>query len=445
VQKNGKIKRHRFCAMLRYTPTTSLIPNVNFYYRGIKFNADNESNNPAMQLAKIIEIPGYDCQINIMCKHAGNIIEFNRDHIKKGHVAEMRKMLVDCFRTLLDSLLKEIGSSYELTQKQLKLSNGFARLLWVYYLTLGDKADIENEEQLRKNISDYTDCIRFDLSDGINNYAITTRVASHTLIDMYKHDALWFVDYHDLDSESEINIAPSEYYPNFSKSKTLTAVRNSFPVLRHQRYGQIISFEQDYIQSPPLLAYRIAPVDAGLPEIDEYSFYLIIKYILVTCSIRIEKQEVDERYCPVFPAFRGPSGIMKWMDVLSVTAVPPNISDFEILLHRKWILSPFSLGYWKEFVQSSGEAERKKILEKWRARNPGGNSCDIDKIEKSKILPCHVQFMMERFILKNGSKRHIEEEIRKALWLYEEYILDLFMKYQPDFKDFKALPYFMDN
>jgi hypothetical protein len=136
---------------------------------------------------------------------------------------------------------------------------------------------------------------------------------------------------------------------------------------------------------------------------------------------------------------------MKWMDVLNVTAVPPNISDFEILLHRRWILSPFSIGYWKEFVQSSGKAERKKILEKWRARNPGGNPCDVDKKENIKILPCHVQFVMERFILKNGVERHVEEEIRKALWLYEDYILELFMKYQDNFKEFKALPNFMGN
>jgi len=440
---NNKSRRGRFCVLLCYVQNDlERFYTSSFFYRGIRFREyTGAKDNSIMKLSDLVGIPGYSCVVNIMCQRAGDVIEINRDRIKSGYSTELYTLFAECFRAFLDNMLNEFGNN---NRSSYMLSERLYDLLSFYYLTIGKQLEMHRYDSLWNRLTGYSECVLFDFSDPLKYYAIMTKRSTQTLLKMIESGKLWFVDYQDEERYNEVELIPSEHYPHVFSDMIFTAARNSFSILWHQRYERIVAFQREGVGEAPLLVYRIASGDSGLPEIDRYSFYLIVKYIIYKSIKRsinnntkdhsknrnIQYSEVDNQYFPTFPAFRGLANKNDWISVLSIDVIPSNASQYEINRYNRWIVSPFTIGEWQLIFEKPSRA--KQIINELYGNKVSHNSCD-DIENKCCENQEYRRYALYRFIILNSSFERSERLIREYLQYFAEYLVDLFIRYDIGF------------
>jgi hypothetical protein len=202
-----------------------------------------------------------------------------------------------------------------------------------------------------------TECALFDLPEFKNNestsWKIFTQSFSQTHIMEEKNSSgIWFTDFEDTNKQTDISLKCSNHYTNLpniqgvQNHRKIVAVRNNFPLLQNFSYNHIVVFETDSEENPHLInLYQTNPTGSNKPTMSEYTFFLIIKYIIKDCFERFEKNEVDEAYFPAFPSYRSIGDVENenLFNEIEVHTLPLGAGSIEVNRYACWIISPIPI------------------------------------------------------------------------------------------------------
>ncbi|MDR1753761.1 MAG: hypothetical protein LBR74_02500 [Eubacterium sp.] len=390
------------CVMIKYIFTGGTnVSKPRLYYRGIRFY-DYYS---VSSLAELLEIPGYECEINIMSGEANNIVEINRGRVKQTSEKCLRRHLTVAFRSMLGDLL-EFPDSNKLYEK---LSSTFYKMLMLEYLTSGIYKIKENPLLQNKNL----DCVRFDnLSDdkNLSIYEIQHPLKEYIAKDKTNH---WYIDANPKDFDDVLQINDKiKKYKNLDELFKSVIVCNPFERLQKLNYSKLAVFESVNRKNCLIKVYQLSVSEYSLPEIDDYSYYLIIKNIIDNSYERFKNKKISGNYFPAFPA-NSSAKTSKFFTSLSVDKIPFGADSIEIDNFKQWFLSPLPL---KKLCKDINN-ERKYFWEE-----------PIDQTGFKEIIDKHIHLYdsLISFII-NNSKISIRvsrtgEKVVRGLYDYTEYL-----------------------
>lgn len=319
------------------------------FYRGILFrdsSGDRTDHSDETTMEEMIRIPGFQCDLNLMYGAAREIIEINREHIKRERYADLWRELRECLQAFIVEIEDERG-----------------RLLRRERWTEGKAAACAQEERLRL-LEDIlfswhtrrgaTQGIVIDRKEKIILFDADITFTPDVRASLYLAD-LGIADTYkqrlelnepDVDKQGYAVPNPKKLQRTTELPRLLFAEENTHSEIKQNRYSEVLAFDVRSEDAEAFRVFRFAErtdeyesiaCDRNLPQIDDYSYSLLVRDI-----IRRRKQnETEGNYYPVFPARR--ADLHSGCESLIVCSVPIGTSAYEVDRYSHWIISPYPL------------------------------------------------------------------------------------------------------
>ncbi|MCL2019619.1 MAG: hypothetical protein FWG70_07655 [Oscillospiraceae bacterium] len=370
------------------------------YYRGIRFYEKEEISTSSV--ASCFEVIGYSCSVNIISHTARSILEINRERINISNLPELRKQAIIAFQSFLDNIIyaiNEENQGNEEKQKLLKcISTSFYEILALRSLISGVKIKHQIKDICIK-------CTQFDLrSYSAYNVFIPFN-------EMEPENKLWYIDIIEHENIEILNLEKSRESQEL-EIDSINAIHNVFGYLHNYRCSRLIVFKEK--TSEKFIEIYQLTTNNVLPEVDEYSYFLILNNIINENKKRLEKYEIQDDYFPSFPAC-----LLKPLnnicEHISVNA-PPIGADISEISYKvgQWLMSPLPMKHLKE-LQNKSMREKENLFE---------------IAFEEKIFNFSYQSLI-RFIRTNNAynKNHSDEEIKSYLSELAIFLVNIYAKF----------------
>jgi len=395
--------------------------NSQLFYRGIRFYDHQSAGDDSLSLGKLLEIPGYCCDINILSDNAENIIEINRDRVKTTALPILRKHFANALDCFFDVIIDYMHQSDNVI---IAMTKPFQQLLTLYCLTSGK--DI-NKLTHHPNIEKYIDCAhicslpekRLDPLENKGWDIYTIQCPLKELLSLYNRN-LWFIDFDESINSNFITRNYSEDYPDLKiiLDNNVMAILNHFPMLQNIQYRRLIAFRDKNSQSNEIIKlYQLTESVYDLPSMDEYSYFLIVQRIIFHNRDRLEQNDIDESYFPAFPACHFLSKSSDFLKNLTIDAIPLGADYVEADRFNKWVLSPLPIGVLYSKTKN-------KFF--WQYEKSGEDTFDEAKQNKNYVDAYET---LEYFICKNRQPIETEKIFSDELRDFASFLYNIFLKY----------------
>ena len=231
-------------------------------------------------------------------------------------------------------------------------------------------------------VNEYTDFASFDLppsqvAEEKSKWTVRmSERASKLLLNSSGTSDLWFVDFEDTELDNQYDLCYSRHY-NISQlldgKQSINAVRNNFAMLRNLSYKRLITFQLMGSDFRLAKVYQLNYSNDEIPEIDEYSFFLIVKQIIEYCGMRYYNEEMSGMSFPALPAHRSNNELNNIVSAISVQNLPLSITNKELDRFKCWIISPLPISFLFDY-------ENKKPIFFWEKQ-----SCDIYRMSDDEL------------------------------------------------------------
>jgi len=311
---NGLDDAHAFCAMFAFTLSrkeTKTATNTRLFYRGIRFNENPPDDFQQEQLLRLVNIPGFDCDINIMSGTADTYVEINRNYIKRESLnalaANIKDGLLGFYRYVI-SLISEmkdntppsgdvrIREAADTFLGMLPDAKEFMKMLVFLILTEKIRVSEDVERFFTKNSGSSFEVALFD------NYEAKVAYVSEPL-SMANLPQAWFVDYCPYNDKSVVQLAKDDARL-CNEHKIKKALCNQYPAQYGLKFNQVeVYANADNMSraSRITLFYSLAKTQQRT-NMDVNSYVVIVKDIIYEYTRMMRDDAVDVDYLPIFPA-----------------------------------------------------------------------------------------------------------------------------------------------
>lgn len=325
------------CVTIHFRRSKEKSGQTQLFFRGIAFEADHNDED-YLQLSKMIQVPFFNCCINILCRQAGDIIEINRDRVVREKYLEICQLIQECLHSFYKDLFLRMSQSQkflEVLETIINTNNEIWSFLYALFLLYEEKYSFSSEQitGLKKLFSEKTrgnlDGALLDI-DGkkviYNAYPISSLMGSN--------NEIIYTDSSELNS---VQLLDGQLGKKLGKNYVYM-VQNWFSEIFMLYYKSLYVFQpESWTGGGQLLkVYRLTCDEDSFPEIDDNSYQRIVDDILAFCLQQIEDGQITKQYHPCFPA-------TKEFKAISVSKAPIGISKHEKDRFNKWIISPLPM------------------------------------------------------------------------------------------------------
>jgi hypothetical protein len=374
-----------FYAMYSFKPVSPQQPSVtNLFFRGIRFNISTKPDES--YLASMFNSLGFSCDINIMSGKANELLEINRDFVKKEMFAELRRNIADGVEDFFKKISKLIISLYESTACDDKTENGknlqdllvkllesspnFIKKLCLYIFVKSIPIKVPVQRFLTGLSGGLIDVALIDKKNDVISFLTEPMLFADT-------DNYWLIDSVDFTEGSKIELVGTKARPHendFQNKRIIKALRNDLPELLDLQFEKARAFARaGIVNSKYILIYKLKEKDNKLTrnnnrladynrftEIDSESYRIIINDIVAEYINQLEETRVDKHYFPLFPA-PSPNCLQNGLDfekIKKITFYRPPSDEFTYCDPRyaRFILSPLPIGLINEYINNKNES-----------------------------------------------------------------------------------------